>query len=145
MAAARILVLEDDDNLRDVLAEVLTDEGFEVKAVGRGEAAVECAAQQSFCRQFHQSHEVDRAARWATLIWGSRALPGVLPSALSSPQRELPELREILSALAASPQGEELPTAVQAVAMALSRMSAPSLLAVARSLPKGWTAATEAT
>ena len=46
--AIRILVLEDDDNLRDVLAEVLTDEGFEVKAVGRGEAAVECAAQQSF-------------------------------------------------------------------------------------------------
>lgn len=122
MAAARILVLEDDDNLRDVLAEVLTDEGFEVKAVGRGEAAVECAAQQSFCRQFHQSQEVVRAARWATLIWGSRALPGmVLPSALSSPQRELPELREILSALAASPQGEELPTAVQAVAMALVR------------------------
>ena len=88
---------------------------------------------EALCWQFHQSQEVVRAARWATLIWGSRALPGmVLPSALSSPQSELPELREILSALAASPQGEELPTAVQAVAMALSRMSAPSLLGFGR-------------
>ena len=48
MSKPRILILEDDDNLRDVLAEVLTDEGFEVKAASRGETAVEYAAQESF-------------------------------------------------------------------------------------------------
>ena len=46
--AARILLLEDDDNLREVLAEVLRDEGFEVKAVDRGESAVELATTEAF-------------------------------------------------------------------------------------------------
>jgi CheY-like chemotaxis protein/DNA-binding SARP family transcriptional activator len=45
---ARILVLEDDDNLRAVLSEVLSDEGFEVTAVNRGEAAVELAGAEAF-------------------------------------------------------------------------------------------------
>lgn len=241
MAAPRILILEDDDNLRDVLAEVLSDEGFEVKAVARGETAVECAARESFdliiadirmegigglealeqtqklqpnigslivsgyatehetaraerlqvgayltkpfkmqellgyvraqladrvpeaprseedlvreildwsltslarviddtgaidgslltaaesavalCRQFHQSPEVVRAARWATIVHGSQNLSGLeKPSALLAPNRQFPELREILTSLSTNPQGEDLSTAVQTVAMAL--------------------------
>lgn len=44
----RILLLEDDDEFRDLLAEVLEDEGFSVCAVGRGEAAVEAAISETF-------------------------------------------------------------------------------------------------
>ena len=42
--AARILVLEDDASMRELLAEVLEDEGHEVVAVARGQEAVEAAA-----------------------------------------------------------------------------------------------------
>ena len=45
---ARILVLEDDDNLRDVLVEVLQNEGFTVSSVSRGEAAVAMATREPF-------------------------------------------------------------------------------------------------
>lgn len=47
-ASARILVLEDDDDLRSVLAEVLSDEGFDVTAVSRGEHAVQQAQAEAF-------------------------------------------------------------------------------------------------
>ncbi len=43
-----ILILEDDDNLRALLAEVLEEEGFNVTAVDRGEAAVELAGTVDF-------------------------------------------------------------------------------------------------
>jgi DNA-binding response OmpR family regulator/DNA-binding SARP family transcriptional activator len=46
--AARILVLEDDDELRDVLVEILDDEGYQVTAVGRGEDAVQQAQAEAF-------------------------------------------------------------------------------------------------
>ena len=45
---AKILILEDDENLRDILAKVLRGEGYDVTAVDRGEAAVERASQESF-------------------------------------------------------------------------------------------------
>jgi two-component SAPR family response regulator len=45
---AKILILEDDENLRTVLAKVLRDEGYDVTAVERGEAAVQKASQESF-------------------------------------------------------------------------------------------------
>ncbi|MBI3926696.1 MAG: response regulator [Armatimonadetes bacterium] len=48
MANVRILVLEDDALMRSVLAEVLTSQGFEVVAVGRGEEAVARASVEPF-------------------------------------------------------------------------------------------------
>jgi DNA-binding response OmpR family regulator len=242
-APARILLLEDDDNLRDVLAEVLRDEGFDVKAVARGEAAVECASQEAFdliiadirmegmgglealeqaqklqpgigslivsgyateqetaraerlqvgayltkpfkmqellsyvrsqladrvmdqtadseeeivlraldwsltalakviddtgslegslltaataahslCQQFHQPASVCRAARWATIVMGASSLPGLpWPTVLASPNRQFPELTEILTTLQANPGAEDLPTPAQAVGMSLA-------------------------
>lgn len=44
----RILVLEDDDDLRDHLGMVLEDEGYDVTAVGAGAAAVEAAGEREF-------------------------------------------------------------------------------------------------
>jgi len=41
-----ILVVEDDDALRDVLVMTLSDEGFEVRAVGDGEAALAACAER---------------------------------------------------------------------------------------------------
>lgn len=46
--SARVLVLEDDPDMREALAEVLRDEGYEVLTAGRGREAVELASQQSF-------------------------------------------------------------------------------------------------
>lgn len=44
---ARILVLEDDDSMRQLLAEVLEDEGHQVLAVARGQEAVEAAGTET--------------------------------------------------------------------------------------------------
>ena len=44
----RVLVLEDDTELRETLAELLEEEGYQVVAVGRGEEAVRQAASQPF-------------------------------------------------------------------------------------------------
>ncbi len=44
---ARILILEDDDALRELLATVLEDEGFKVEAAAGGEDAVEAALQET--------------------------------------------------------------------------------------------------
>ncbi|MCR9162088.1 MAG: response regulator transcription factor [Nannocystaceae bacterium] len=44
----RILVVEDDENLRLPLVDNLEDEGFEVEQASSGEAAVELARRQSF-------------------------------------------------------------------------------------------------
>ena len=44
----RILVLEDDPDLREMLATVLADEGYEVFTAGAGQEAVEMAARQPF-------------------------------------------------------------------------------------------------
>ena len=41
MAPERILVVDDDEALRETLSEVLSDEGYEVVAVADGEAALE--------------------------------------------------------------------------------------------------------
>ena len=41
MAAGRVLVVEDDDGLRETLAEVLTDDGHEVRVAPDGEAALD--------------------------------------------------------------------------------------------------------
>ncbi|MEW6282995.1 MAG: response regulator, partial [Candidatus Eremiobacterota bacterium] len=46
--AIRVLVLEDDDELRTVLLSVLRSEGYEVVAASRGEEAVAHAVQQPF-------------------------------------------------------------------------------------------------
>lgn len=45
---SQILVLEDDPDLRLMLAEVLSDEGYEVTTVAAGEEAIRLAAQQDF-------------------------------------------------------------------------------------------------
>ncbi len=45
---ARILVLEDDDSLRGVLARVLTESGYEVETASRGEEAVARASVTAF-------------------------------------------------------------------------------------------------
>lgn len=44
----RILLLEDDANLRETVAEALEDEGYTVLAVGRGTEAVEASQRQLF-------------------------------------------------------------------------------------------------
>ena len=44
----KILLLEDDERFRTLLAQVLTEEGFAVTAAARGEAAVELAQSESF-------------------------------------------------------------------------------------------------
>lgn len=44
----RILLLEDDDDLRELLEDVLEDEGFDVESAERGEFAVELAGQRNF-------------------------------------------------------------------------------------------------
>lgn len=44
----RILVIEDDEDLRETLEELLTDEGFTVVTAGRGEEAVQLSSQQLF-------------------------------------------------------------------------------------------------
>lgn len=46
LARRSILVVEDDDALRDVLVMTLSDEGFEVRAVGDGEAALAACAER---------------------------------------------------------------------------------------------------
>ncbi|GMU54122.1 MAG: hypothetical protein AMXMBFR33_32680 [Candidatus Xenobia bacterium] len=46
--SARILVLEDDPDMRDLLREVLTSHGYEVVSVARGEEAVQQAASAHF-------------------------------------------------------------------------------------------------
>ena len=43
-----MLLLEDDANLRQVLSDVLQDEGYQVTTAGDGEAAVALASQQTF-------------------------------------------------------------------------------------------------
>lgn len=45
---ARILVLEDDAPLREKLASVLQDEGFDVMAAARGEGAVAISSRKLF-------------------------------------------------------------------------------------------------
>lgn len=45
---ARILVLDDDPDMRDLLREVLTSHGYDVVAVSRGEEAVQQAASSAF-------------------------------------------------------------------------------------------------
>ena len=40
MAPGRVLIVEDDDNLRHTLAEVLADEGHEVRVASDGEVAL---------------------------------------------------------------------------------------------------------
>ena len=45
---ARILVLEDDAPLREILVSVLQDEGLEVEAVARGEEAVAICSRKLF-------------------------------------------------------------------------------------------------
>ncbi len=45
---ARILVLDDDPDMRDLLREVLTSHGYDVVAVARGEEAVQQAASAAF-------------------------------------------------------------------------------------------------
>lgn len=47
-SSARVLVVEDDEVLREVLTEVLTARGLEVVASARGEEAVERARQEPF-------------------------------------------------------------------------------------------------
>ena len=47
LARRSILVVEDDDALRDVLVMTLSDEGFEVRAVGDGEAALAACAERA--------------------------------------------------------------------------------------------------
>src|SRR5262245_43499857 len=47
-AIARILVIDDDPDLLAALADTLSDEGFEVEAVGSGPAGVEAARRKSF-------------------------------------------------------------------------------------------------
>ena len=44
----RILILEDDNDLRDMLEEVLRDEGYQVIAVSNGADAVAQAGSQNF-------------------------------------------------------------------------------------------------
>ena len=44
----RVLVLEDDEDMREMIATVLDGEGYRVKAVGRGAEAVQLAAQEPF-------------------------------------------------------------------------------------------------
>ncbi len=46
--AFKVLVLEDDDDLRETFEEVLTEQGYEVVAVGRAEQAVAAAAREGF-------------------------------------------------------------------------------------------------
>ena len=46
--AYRLLVLEDDQNLRETLVDCLTEQGYEVVAVGRGKDAVLQASSQVF-------------------------------------------------------------------------------------------------
>ena len=41
MATGRLLIVEDDEGLRETLAEVLTDDGHEVRMASDGEAALE--------------------------------------------------------------------------------------------------------
>ena len=41
MAPGRVLVVEDDDGLRETLAEILADDGHEVRVASDGEAALE--------------------------------------------------------------------------------------------------------
>ena len=43
MQTARILIIEDDHGSRNALAEILRDEGFEVRAVASGEEGLHCA------------------------------------------------------------------------------------------------------
>ncbi|MBN9414646.1 hypothetical protein ABS71_14245 [bacterium SCN 62-11] len=45
---SQILVLEDDPDLRAMLSEVLSDEGYEVTTLAAGEEAIRLAAQQNF-------------------------------------------------------------------------------------------------
>ena len=44
----RILVVDDEKNMRTTLTDILTDEGYHVDAVGSGEAAVECCQKTSY-------------------------------------------------------------------------------------------------
>lgn len=44
----RVLVLEDDEGMRDMIATVLEGEGYEVRAVERGVEAVQLASQEAF-------------------------------------------------------------------------------------------------
>ena len=44
----KVLVLEDDPELRETLAELLEEEGYTVVAVSRGEEAVQQASRQAF-------------------------------------------------------------------------------------------------
>lgn len=48
MTEARILLLEDDDTMREVLTSILTAEGYEVLGADRGERALELALQEPF-------------------------------------------------------------------------------------------------
>jgi len=47
MAPGRVLVVEDDDGLRETLAEVLVDDGHEVRVAEDGEAALEALQEWS--------------------------------------------------------------------------------------------------
>ena len=47
MAPGRVLIVEDDDGLRETLAEILVDDGHEVRVASDGEAALETMAEWS--------------------------------------------------------------------------------------------------
>jgi len=46
--ATRILVVDDEKNIRVTLADILTEEGYEVRTAGTGERAVKLCSKQPF-------------------------------------------------------------------------------------------------
>lgn len=45
MKAKKILIIEDDQDIREVLTEILGDEGYDVNVAGNGEEGLECLRQ----------------------------------------------------------------------------------------------------
>ena len=124
--ASRVLVVEDNDDLRSLLRDVLDDAGFEVKAVGNGAEALELAESwqpaaivldlmmpvmdgAAFLRQRRQ---MPRLAAVPVLVltahpYHYRVLDGLSPTAVLRKPYDVDELIAAVQALCAGETGRD--------------------------------------
>jgi DNA-binding NtrC family response regulator len=76
---ARVLVVEDEFLIREMMAEALTEEGFEVRAVGNADDALALLARGEACDVLFTDINLGGEVDGAMLSWAARTLRPNLP------------------------------------------------------------------
>lgn len=124
--AATILVIEDDLAIRDLLVDVLTDEGYRVRAAGDGEEALELLErwQPSLIILDRLMPRMDGAA--FRTAQQARPTLATIPTILLSATRDLPAQAVALDATATMPKPFNLDELLALIARLLAAESAES-------------------